>query len=375
MKRNIYLLIFALCATSFAIAQDIYEYDVKPEELISKEVTLKGAYAREELPLILSVKWWEMENRIQLIFDRKQVNTNDAYLLFFPFFDQKTEIKGIVDCKFRKKLLWTKDKGSQLKYMSYFLESDNLVIDDFRNCYSSLANNNEDEFEFTLKDVENEIRITLNGLYVARTSKRPWYYLSRRDKKLEFKVQPTTLLIRFPVVAQKADICAVSERAIPYIQEVHKIMLEEYAELLDAQKKQSCTYFDFLKSKIYRYFVDTNAMGEKYKECEEIMEALKVINEVWYKIQDETCKAAVTATATCSLSETELSSINNRLRNLQMKINIKIKDGNSTAEELKDYQSIINAVNPKLTAECRKRYKDYIDAYSSYCNAIEGLLR
>jgi len=375
MKRNIFLLIFILIATSYVTAQDVYEYDVTPEELIEKEVILKGPYERDELSLMLGIKWWEIENRIQLVFDRKKVNSNEAYLLFFPFFDKKTDIKGIIDCKFRKKMLWTKDKSAQLKSMNYFLESDHLIIDDFKHCYRSLANNNDEEFEFALKDVEQEFTITLNGMFVARTSKRPWYTFSKRDKRLEFKVQPLTLLIRFPVVEQKPDVCEMTDKVVPYVNAVHEIMLKDYEELLEAQKKQNCTLFGLLKDKIRRTFVETNDKCEKYKDCEEIAAALKAYNEKVEPIFNEECKAAVVTAASCSFTESELSAINNRLKNLQMKINIKKKDGNSTAEELKEYQSIISAVNPKLTTECRKRFKNLIDAYSSYCNVIESLLK
>ena len=375
MKKNILLLLFALYAGSFVIAQDKYEYDVKPNELITREVTLKGPYERDELTLMLGVKWWEIDHRIQLVFDRKQVNTNDAYLLFFPFFDKKTEIKEIVDCKFGKKMLWTKAKGAELSYMKYFLESDNLQIDDFKTCYRSLANNNEEEFEFALKNAEDEFTITLNGLYVARTSKRPWYTLSKRDKKLEFKALPVTLLIRFPVVAKKKESCEMTEKVVPYVQAVQNIMLQDYDELKDAQKRQNCTLFGLLKDKIRRTFIETNDKCERYKDCAEIAEALKSYNDIVQEILKEECKAAPVTTAACSLSENELSAINNRLKNLQMKINIKKKDGNSTAEELKEYQSIKSTVNPKLSQECRRRYKNLIDAYSNYCTIIEGLLK
>ena len=375
MKRNILLLLFTLYAGSFVIAQDKYEYDVKPDELISQEVTLKGPYERDELKIMLGVRWWEIDHRIQLVFDRKQVNTNDAYLLFFPFLGKKTEIKEIVDCKFGKKSLWTKVKGGELSYMNYFIESDNLQIDDFKQCYKSLANNNEEEFEFALKEVENEFTVTLNGLYVARTSKRPWYTFSKRDKKLEFKALPVTLLIRFPVVDAKKESCEMAEKVVPYVHAVQDIMLQDYDELMDAQKRQNCTLFGLLKDKIRRMFIETNDKCERYKDCEEIAEALKAYNDIVQEILDEVCKAAPVAAAACSFSENELSAINNRLKNLQMKINIKKKDGNSTAEEFKEYQSIKTAVNPKLSQECRKRYKNLIDAYSNYCTIIEGLLK
>ena len=375
MKRSIFLLIFTLCAASYIVAQDIYEYEIKPDELFTKEVVLKGPYERDELKLEIKVKWHEIDNRIQLIFDRKKVNEHEGLLLFFPFFERKTGIKEIVDCKFRKKSLYTKSQSNELKYMNYFLESDNLKIADYKACYRSLANNNEEEFEFELKDAENEFKIILNGLYVARTSKKPWYFFSKRDKKLEFKVGPTTLLIKFPVKVKAAEVCEMREKVVPYVEAVQDLLKKEHEELMDAQKRQNCTLFGLLKDKIRRTYIDTNDKCERYKGCEEIATALKGLDKYYDSAMEATCKATVATTASCSLSESELSGINNRLRNLQMKVNVKKKDGLSTAEELKEFQSIMAAVNPKLTPECRKRYKNLIDAYTNYCTVIDSLFK
>ena len=375
MKRNIFLFVLTFFTTFVAIAQDIYEYDVRPEELISKEVILKGPFERDELKIMLGVKWWEIDQRIQLVFDRKNVSSNDAFLLFFPFFNKKTDIKGIVDCKFKKKNVWTKSKSAQLKYMTYFLESDHLYITNFSQCYRSLASNNEEEFEFMLKNVENEFKISLNGLYIARSSKRPWYTFSKRDKKLEFKVQPIDLLIRMPVVEPEKDVCEIAAKVVPYISVINELMLKKYDELIDAQKKQNCALFGLIKDSIRRVQNETNEKCEKYTNCETIASALKAYNDKVESALREECKTKTGPTAACTLSESELSAINNRLKNLQMKINVKKKDGDSTAEELREFQSIKNAVNPNLTTECRKKYKNLIDAYNSYCTVIEGLLK
>ena len=375
MKRNIFLLAVTLFTASFAIAQDIYEFDVKPEELVSKEVILKGPNARDELKLMLGVKWWEIDQRIQLVFDRKNISSNDTYLLFFPFFNRKTDIKGIVDCKFRKKNVWAKGKSAQLKTMIYFLESDNLIINNYNQCYSSLANNNEEEFEYALRNVDKEFKITINGLFIARTSKKPWYTFSKRDKKLEFKVRPITLIVRFPVVEVEKDVCEIATKVVPYINIVNEIMLEDYEELIDAQKKQNCTVFGLIQEKIRTTRTETNEKCERYNNCETIAAALKMYNDKVDNALKEVCKPATVVAAACSLSESELSAINNRLKNLQMKLNIKKRDGDSTADERKEYQSIKSAVTPKITTECRRRYKNLIEAYTNYCTVIEDLLK
>jgi len=152
-------------------------------------------------------------------------------------------------------------------------------------------------------------------------------------------------------------------------------MLKDYEELIEAQKKQNCTLFGLIKDKIRGVHSTTNENCEKYTNCEIIAATLKTYNDKVESALREECKSAPVTAATCTLSESELSAINNRLKNLQMKINVKKKDGASTAEELREFQSIKNAVNPKLTNECRRRYRNLIDAYNSYCTVIDGLLK
>ncbi len=375
MKRCISLFIGALFAASFALAQQTVEFDLKPDEQTQKEIVLKGPLPTDELRIMMGIKWFEMDHRIQLVFDRKTLNDIDDPLLLFPFYEHKEGIKGVKDCKSHKKLLWTKIKDSDLSNMAYFLKSDHLTINDYKHCYRTLAKNNEEEFFYDLSVVEHEFSIQLNGLFVIKHERRPWFYFSSRDKKILYKCDPVTLQIRLELRPEAAEVCEISAVVIPYVKRVHEIMLEDREELLSAQKSQSCTYFGLLKDKIRRMFVETNDKCEKYVDCEEIAAALKEYNDICLSLFDETCKSATVATASaaCTLSETELSSINSRLKTLQMKINIKKKDGNSTAEEYKDYQSIITTVNPKLTQDCRKRYKNLIDAYTSYCTVIEGL--
>jgi len=373
MKRYIFLFVFAVAVGSFAKAQDQYDFFLKPDEMTTQEVIFKGPFASDEIRLMLGVKWFEIESRLELVFDRKSINDNSDRLLLFPFFEHAYHFKDLLDCKSHKKMLWTKMKGNENSFMSYFLESDNLHITDYRNCYKTLAKNNEEEFYFDLPVIEKEFTINLNGLFVIRNQKKPWFSFSSKDKKIEFKVKPITLHITLDLPPEAAPVCEISAKVVPYVKAVQEIMLKDREELLAAQKNQSCTYFNLMKNHIRRRFVETNSMCEKYMFCEEIAAAVKEYSDLCLAVFDLECKPAVTATATCSLSENELSSINSRLKTLQMRINIKKKDGGSTAEEMKEYQSIISAVNPKITPECRRTYKNLIEAYTNYCTVIEGL--
>ena len=373
MKKIIILTILAASAASSLLAQDKYEFNLKSNELNKKEIILKGPFSTDMVNIMLGVRWNELDNKLQLVFDRKAVSDNDASFILFPVLKKKQSIGGVADCKTRKKPLWTNKKGSEVKTMAYFLSSDNLVISEFSNCYRLLANNNIEEFYFEVKNIEKEFSITLNGLFVAKTQKKAWYSFSSRDKKIEYKVNPITIIIRLEQVKRPATAsCEMAAQVVPYIKAVQEIMIADSKELLDAQKNQSCTLFDLIKDKIRRTFVQTNDKCERYTSCSEISSAIKEYNGMVEKFLNEECKAAAVS-SDCSLSENELSSINTRLRNLQMKINVKKKESGTTTEEFKDYQAIKIAVNAKLTPECRRKLKNQVDAYNNYCKVIESL--
>jgi len=361
---------FTIGAVSFSNAQNTYVYDLQPDAYVTNEVVLKGLNAIDELKLTVGVKWMQKENQIQLTFDRKASEGNDAYFLLFPLVYKSAFINDITDCKSQKKPLWTKSEA--LNYLQYFLKSDNLDITDYKKCYKSLANNNEEDFSFDIKNAE-DFTINLTGIYVAKTVKKPWYYFSSRDKKIEYKADTIALTIRLPQKKQVVR-CDNSEQIVAYINAQKQILKVDRADLTDAQKSQNCTLFGLLKDIIRRKFVETNDKCEKYTAtCEEIAQAIKDYNDECESIMNEQCNFSAPVSSACNLSEQEITSINNRLKNLQMKINVKKKEGNSPDEEYKEYQSIKTAVNEKLTPDCRRRYKNLIDAYSNYCTRIESL--
>jgi hypothetical protein len=269
--------------------------------------------------------------------------------------------------------LWSKLKSAESQYLKYFLKSDNLKIEDFRDCYKSLANNNEEEFTFEFKEQEDFV-ISLPGFFVVKTEKRPWYSFSKRDKKVQFVTQPFDLHIQFERKPEAPDKCENAPTVVAYIEAYKKKLDEDIVDLLEAQKNRNCTYFNLLKDIMRRTFVELNDKCERFTECETVAEAIKAYNDAFEKVYEEQCSAPAAPAATCSLSESELSSINNRLRNLQMKINVKKRNSESTDEEAKEYRSIKTTIIPRLTPECRRSYKAAIDALESYCVNIENLL-
>jgi len=371
MKKVILYLIILFGMAFPAHAQKVYEFDMKANTPVSKEVVLEGIQtAAEDLKIVIKVEWKSSDDRLHLTFDRKTVNENDVYLLFFPLFTQEKALGEMVDCKLQKKSIYSKTYHLS-NTTGYFLTAENLIIADRFNCYRSLANNNVEEFTFEMKNIEEDFSIKLTDLYVAKTQKKG--FLSKKDKKLLFKVKPITLQIIPEKKLKKTDLCGMEGVVVPYIQAQHTVLKTNIEALKDAKQKQNCTVFGLLMDKIRRTFVELNDKCERYAACEQIAEALKIYNKDVENIMKEECKAPVQQAASCSMSESELTSINNMLRNLQMKINVKNKDGASTAEEYKDFQAIKNAVTPKLTPECRRAHKGLIEAYTSYCTVIQGL--
>jgi len=373
MKKAILYLIILSGMVFPALAQDAYEYDMVPDAPVTKEVLLEGIQTTEELKLALKIEWKTSDDRLHLTFDRRTINENDLYLLLFPLLSEKKALSDVVDCNLQKKSLYSKTLNVRSSKMGYFLTAENLIIADRFNCYRSLANNNEEEFAFEMKNIEKDFTIELTDLYVVKTQKKSFF--SKKNKKVLFKVKPITIQIIPEKKEEKPDLCGMEDVVVPYIQAQHTVMKTYIEELMDAKQKQNCTIFDLLMNKIRRTFVELNDKCERFAYCEQIAEALKIYNKDVENAMGEECRAPVqqVQAVSCSMSESELVSINNMLRNLQMQINVKNKDGASTAEEYKDFQAIKNAVNPKLTSECRRAHKGLIDAYTSYCTVIQGL--
>lgn len=374
MKRILLLLMITTGIHSFVAAQDSCVYYLTPDVQESKEIMLKSTNEMFDLNMKIGVKWLQLENKIQLLFDRKSVNGNDLFFLLLPMSDKKEPIKTAVDCKSQKKTLWSKLKSDDTKHTQFFVTSENLKIEDYKNCFRLLANNNEEEFVYELNETE-DFTIDLPGFLVVKTEKRPWYTFSKRDKKLQFRTKPLTLVVEFEKKIVP-DTCEMAEKVVAFIEAHQNILAEDSEELLDAQKKKNCILFGLIKDKIRRNFIECNDRCERYaKACEEIALAVQDYKEAFETIFKEDCVAPARAASTsgCTLSESELSSINNRLKNLQMKINVKKKDGASTDGERKDYRAIKTAVTAKLTPECRKQYKNAVDAFNSYCTNIESL--
>ena len=311
MKKIFLLFIFAVYSASFLVAQDKYDYTVRPNELTNKEITLKGPFGAEDIKINLGVKWLETENRIQLALERRTVS-NDIYVLL-PLTKGKKRISAISDYNYQEKVLWTNTEKKELRTMKYFLNSDNLKITDFSNSYKTLGYNNVEEFNFDKKNVEREITITLDGIYVATTLDRPWYSFSKRNLNIIYVAKPITIFVR------------LEQRVAPPPPPPPPPPAPE---------------------------------PPPPPAPEPPVVAPPVVSP---------------PAPVCNITENELSTINNNLRNLQMRINVKKREGSSIAEENKEYQSIKTSTNARLSAECRRRYTSLVEAYDNYCKIIEGL--
>jgi hypothetical protein len=372
MKKLILLLMIMSGLNSFVAAQDTCVFYLTPDELVSKEVLLKSTNEMFDFNMMFSVKWLQLENKIQLVLDRKSVKGNDLFFLLLSMSKKDEPIKSAVDIKSQKKSLWSKLKSNDTKNTRYFLSSPNLKIENYANGFKLLPNNNEEEFVFDMNETE-DFKIQLPGFLVVKTEKRPWWTLSKRDKKLQFITKPLDLVIQFEKKVV-LDTCAMAEQVIPYIKEHMRILAEQSEDLLEAQKNKNCLYFNELKPIMRRYFVDANDKCERFaKACPEIAEVVQEYKNAFDAIYSEQCTAPARPASTCSLSESELSQFNNKLRTLQMKITVKKKDGINADNEFKDYRTIKTAVTSRLTPDCQKQYKNAIDAFINYCTTIESL--
>ena len=378
MKKQVLLLILATGFYTLVAAQDTCIFYLTPDVQVQKEVVLKSANQMFDLNLMIGVKWLQIDNKIQVVFDRKSVQGNDFLLLLLSMSNKAEPVKTATDCKSGKKPLWSKLKNADSQYLNYFIKSENLKIDDFRDCYKVLANNNEEDFVFEFKEQEDFV-ISLPGFFVVKTEKRPWYTFSKRDKKVQFVTRPFDMYIQFerkPVVADK---CEMAPTVVAYIEAYKKKLDEDVKDLMDAQKNKNCTYFNLLKDIMRRTFVELNDKCERFTYCTAVGSAIRNYNDTFEKAFAQQCTAAAAPSsapqaAACSLNESELSSINNRLKNLQMKINVKKRNNENPDIESKEYKQIKSTILPRLTPECRKRYKQLIDALESYCVNIENLL-
>ena len=369
MKKLVLLIILATSFYAYVAAQDPNVYFLTPDVQVQKEVALKSTNDMFDMNLMIGIKWLQVENKIQLIFDRKTVTGNDLFFLLFSLSGKNEPIKNAIDCKSGNKMIWSKLKSNDSKYMQYFINSDNLKIDNYMNCYKSLANNNEEEFIFELNEFK-DFTISLPGFFVVKTEKKPWYSLSKRDKRVLYKTKPYDLQIQFERVVET---CAIADKVVAYIEAYKKILAEDSQELLEAQKNKSCIFFNLLKDQMRRTFVELNDKCERYTNCEAVAKAIKEYNSAFENIYKEQCVGAPAQTSNCTLNTNELTSINNRLKNLQMKINVKKRNNASTEDELKEYRAIKAAIVPRITSDCRKSYKQAIDAFESYCVNIESL--
>ena len=373
MKKIVLLMMIFVGISSFTTAQDTCVFFLPPDALVNKEIKLKSTNGLFDMNLMVGVKWLEVDNKIQLIFDRKSVRGDDLLFLLFSMSKNIIPLKMAVDCKSRKKTLWSKLKSAETKYLQYYLFSNNLKINDYAECFKLLANNNEEEFIFDLNEPE-DFTISLPGFLAVKSEKRPWYALSKRNKRLQFKTQPLYLAIQFekkPVI----DSCSMAEKVLPFIEYQKKILETDSEDLLEAKRNKNCLLFSLLKDKIRTAFVDNNSKCEKYTGCEAIALAIKDYNDAFEKIYKEECVSAAVAPVAsgCTLTEVELSAFNSRLKNLQMKININKKDGKSTNEEFKEYEAIKKAVASRLNQDCIKRHRKTVEAFNSYCTNIESL--
>jgi hypothetical protein len=99
MKKIVLSIILATGFYALVAAQDTCVYYLTPDVAVQKEVVLKSANQMYDLNLMVSVKWLDIDNKIQLIFDRKSAQGNDFFLLLFSMSDKSVTVSAAIDCK------------------------------------------------------------------------------------------------------------------------------------------------------------------------------------------------------------------------------------------------------------------------------------
>ncbi len=371
MKRIITLAVLFIGISIGARAQDSQRYHFTFSDFSNQKdttVLFRNPQSQEGVKVRLDVNWDKKQKSLKLTFDRKSVPGNDFDILFFPLSTEQTTVKEIIDCKSLKKTLWHAGNGANLNPVRYFMEADSLDRIRPNNCFAYLPNNNEIDFTFDTPETHT-ITIRLNGLYVGKVAKRPWYTFSGRDKKIEYKAEPVTITLHYQ---QEAPTDRMEEKVVAFLQEQMTKLDGDAKYLFESQQARNCNLFSVLQHLIKQDFINNNIKCEKFKDYAKVAPLLKQYNYQCERLMEETCSAP--QAATCSLSEQEITQVNNQLKNLQMKITLMKKNNEDIEAEKKEFLSILSGIDSRITPECKRKYKRLLDAYMNYCDRIQGLL-
>ena len=364
MKKIVLLFALTVLTISNLVAQDNIRVTLKPNESQKKEITITGINS-SSFNVLLELRWEEKNNRIQLLFDRKSISGGgEDYLLCIPLMRETRLIKDVEDCMSKKKNLYKSKIAKDIKQLNYFAESNDLRFN-YESCYKYVSINNELEFGIDIAGGDKEkLIIRFNGLYVLKKEKRPWYAFSSRDVRLEYKAEPIVLDITL-----KKDPCIEAGNLINDLKTKIRQLENLKSEAENATKAKNCfnanSELNNIKNNRLNEFPLQNAEWNKYIECKELTDLVEKYKTIRNGISNVVCVEKVIPppkTPICNLSN-----VNSRLKNLQLTINTKKKNGEDIDSERNTFQNIISTTN--ASSDCKG-----FDAYESYVNTIKRLL-
>ncbi len=379
MKRYFLLSVFFTGIAFGLVAQESVYFKVQPGTSDKKElrVTQLNSDGLNDFLLHLNVQWItdDGKNNVVLTFDRSN-SEGEGLLLCFPLMRYATRLDNVKACNSLSRRVW-KGKGARsIRYMNYFLQSDD-VEKDYNDCYRFVAVNNEEEFDLGSIGDKEKLSLSLTNLYVMREEKRPWYYLSKRDMKLEYRAKPidVEILLERP----PADPCKQTDN-VKLLEEIEgKIIELEAAKERAKDVVKTNNNCAALLKEIFKD-VKSNYPEEQLEwsnsNCSDIQTSAEEYKKIYNEIFSIRCKKIVAApTVTPPITNIgrcpDLKKINKQLMNLQMNIYAKKKDGKNYEKERQDFLTIKNNTDKKISSICDQKL---LESYRSFCAYIEDAL-
>lgn len=377
MIRHILLSLFLVAAVSGLSAQETVRFKLQPGKSEQKEIQVIQPYSDglDDFPVQLKAEWVTDggKNNIVLMFDRTN-SEGEGLILCFPLMRNPMTLGDVKACNSLSKRIWKGKGAKSIGQMNYFLQSDD-VEKDYSDCYRYVAVNNEEEFDLGSVGEKESLFISLTNLYVMREEKRPWYYLSKRDMKLEYRAEPIDIEIMLERLP--ADPCLI-ESNVALLKEVKAKVaeLEAIRERVESVIKANKNCSSLLKE-IFEEVEEDFPLEQptwSASECNEVKAAFLSYKKIRIDIFSQKCRTRSTGGGSVAVGATpcpDLKKINKQLMNLQMEIYAKKKEGKSIEKEKASYQNIKNDTDKKISSSCDK---DLLDSYRSFCTYIEDAL-
>lgn len=377
MIRHILLFVFLTASVFKLFAQEPVRFKLQPGTSEKKEVQIVQPYSDglDDFPLFLTMEWVVDggKNNIVMTFDRTN-SEGEGLLLSFPLMKNAMLLSDVKACNSLSKRIWRGKGARSVRQMDYFLQSDDIEKQ-YSDCYRYVAANNEEEFDLGNIGEKESVFFSLINLYVMREEKRPWYYLSKRDMKLEFRAEP----IDVEIILERppADPCEL-ESNIGLLKEAERRVAElesikeEAEEVIRTNRNCSSLLKAIFEDVEENFPLDQPEWDSS--ECNKVKGAYSNYKKVRINILSQQCRSVATGGGSSSSATTrcpDLKKINQQLMNLQMEIYAKKKDGKSPEKERTSFLSIKNDTDKKITSSCDK---DLLDSYRSFCTYIEDAL-